>query len=416
MNASIGWNRRCSRPAANVAFACAVGVLVAFGSSCRQQTATPLAAPVSIRYEPVQRLAFLRARVNGSRPLSFVLDTGNRYAILDLARAREIGLTLGDEIPVQGGGANVKGRFVRDAAFSIDGLAGFSQPVALAIPLDDLAKRIGHDFDGILGAEFMKQFVVEIDSRSTQIRLHDRDAFRYSGSGRSVPVRLDSSGHPILEAAITPVAGQPIPVQLVVDTGATGALDLRAPFVAAHRLPGPGVRTIRQIGGAGAGGRTSGWIGRVERLEFAGFTIPRPVTVFSDDRSGSNATNATQGKIGARILGRFKLFLDYAHDRIIFEPYGTLKEPFDFASSGLRIEASPPEYRSFRVVETRPDSAATEAGLRAGDVIAAIDGRAAAELTLTQIVEMFEREEPRRLKVQRGGENLELVLTPRREI
>ena len=416
MNASIGWDGSRTRRAARIAIACAVGLFVALGSACRQHAATPLAKPVSIRYEPVQRLVMLRVRVNGSRPLSFVLDTGNRYAIIDLDRAGEIGLNLGEGIPVQGGGANVTGRFVRDASFSVEGLAGFSQPVAVAIPLQDLANRIGHDFDGILGAEFMKQFVVEIDSRSTQVRLHDRDTFRYSGPGRSVPVRLDSSGHPILEAAITPVAGRTLPVQLVVDTGATGALDLRAPFVAKHRLPGAGVRTIRQIGGAGAGGRTSGFVGRVESLEFGGFTIPRPVTVFSDDRTGSNATNATQGKIGARVLSRFKLFLDYAHDRIIFEPYGALTAPFDFASSGLRMEASPPEYKSFRVAEMRPESAATDAGLRVGDVIAAIDGRAAAELTLTQIVEMFEREEPRRLKIQRGAEIVEVVLTPRREI
>ena len=393
-----------------------VALFLAIAAACGRPASPPLAAPVSIAYEPVQRLVMLRARVNGSRPLSFVLDTGNRYAIIDLALAREIGLAFGGDLPVRGGGATITGRFVRDAELSVDGLSHFTQPVALAIPLQDLAGRVGHDFDGILGSEFITQFVVEIDSRAAQIRLHDRDAFRYSGPGRSIPVRIDASGHPILAAAVTPVGGQPIPVELVVDTGSTGALDLRSPFVARHRLPGANVRTVPQLGGAGAGGSTSGVVGRIETLEFGGFAIQRPTTVFSADRSGSNATDETQGKIGARILSRFRLFLDYGHDRIIYEPYGALTDPFDVATAGVRFEASPPAYRSFRVVDLLQNSAAAEAGLRPGDVLVAVDGRPASGFTLTQIVEMLERVETRRLQLKRGAETVEVSLTPRREI
>ncbi len=61
------------------------------------------------------------------------------------------------------------------------------------------------------------------------------------------------------------------------------------------------------------------------------------------------------------------------------------------------------------------DSPATEAGLREGDVIVALDGQPAAEFTLEQVREPF-RQEGReyRLGIRRGEELLEVRIRLRR--
>ncbi|HLF84259.1 MAG TPA: aspartyl protease family protein [Blastocatellia bacterium] len=103
-------------------------------------------ASTVIPFEFVHRHIFLRIKVNNSDPLWFVFDTGDKFAIVDLERAKLLGLNLQGQINVGGAGAGVlKGAYVKDASFTVPGLDGFSQPVTLAVPLDILEPNFGHD-------------------------------------------------------------------------------------------------------------------------------------------------------------------------------------------------------------------------------------------------------------------------------
>jgi hypothetical protein len=146
-------------------------------------------APISIPFELVTRHIIVQVKINNSRPLSFVLDTGDKVGIVDTDVAKELGLKLQGEVRIGGaGGDTLPGSTVQEATWTMPGLEGFSQPIRLAIPLRRMAARFGHDFDGIIGADFIKQFVVEVDYPARAIRLHDKDTFNYAGAGDSVPV------------------------------------------------------------------------------------------------------------------------------------------------------------------------------------------------------------------------------------
>jgi hypothetical protein len=156
------------------------------------------------------------------------------------------------------------------------------------------------NFDGIIGAEFIKQFVIEVDYPGRVIRLHDKNQFSYSGSGESIPVQLDRQGHPILDAEVTPLAGEPIKGKFVLDLGAGGALALMTTFVAEHGLldaenkddQGPRPRRRRW---------TEQWARRpVAELKIGKYKIANPVTIFSEDKAGAFATSVLAGNIGHR--------------------------------------------------------------------------------------------------------------------
>jgi hypothetical protein len=130
----------------------------------KSNVAIPAAAAVTIPFELANRHIILKVSVNNSRPLSFVLDTGDKFAIVDLDRAKELGLSLAGQVQMGGAGAETTmGSLVKNSSFTIPGLEGFSQPVNMALPVKRMAPRLGQDFDGIIGSEFIKQFVVEID-------------------------------------------------------------------------------------------------------------------------------------------------------------------------------------------------------------------------------------------------------------
>ena len=95
--------------------------------SIKSQTETR-PAPQVIPFEFINKHIFIPVRVNDSRPLWFVLDTGDQYAIINLNTAKELGLRLRGQVRVGGAGSQtLTGAFVDDAKFVLQGLKGFIQ-------------------------------------------------------------------------------------------------------------------------------------------------------------------------------------------------------------------------------------------------------------------------------------------------
>jgi len=93
-----------------------------------QKVADP--APAVIPFELLTRHILIKTRINNSEPLWFILDTGDKVAIVDIERAKSLGLNLQGEIRVGGAGpGTLKGSTVRDASLTVVGVEGNTQPV-----------------------------------------------------------------------------------------------------------------------------------------------------------------------------------------------------------------------------------------------------------------------------------------------
>lgn len=377
----------------------------------------PAAAPVTIPFELVTRHIMVKVSVNNSRPLWFVFDTGDKYGIIDLERAGEIGLDLHSRVRVGGAGSEtLLGSQVRNATWKLSGFENFSQPIVMALPLDRLAARFGHDFDGIIGSDFIKQFVVEVDYEARVLRLHNKEKFVYTGAGESIPIQFNGQGHPLIDAEVTPRGGQPIKGKFILDLGAGGALALHSPFVKEQRLLESGNKTIRAIGVGGAGGESLGRLGRVAELKIGKFKIAEPPTIFSQDKAGALASGALTGNIGQRVASKFKIFLDYERERIILEPTANFREPFDHTQSGMSLMAEGKDYSTLRVTDVLEESPASEAGLLKDDHILKVNDQDAGSLSITKLGEMFERPGTYRITVRRGDKTMDFKLTTRKLI
>jgi len=393
-------------------------VLTVAGTSSAQRAAQSTAvAPVTIPFELVSRHIMVKVKINGSRPLSFVFDTGDKVGIVDSEVAKELGLKLEGQVHIGGAGADtLPGSYVKEATWSLLGLEGFSQPVSLTLPLGRMASRFGHDFDGIIGSDFIRQYVVEVDYQNRVLRLHDKDKFTYAGAGDSVPIQLNSMGYPLLDGEVTPTSGESIKGKFVLDLGSSGSLALMSPIVTQHNLLGNGLKTIKAIGVGGAGGQSNGQIGRVRSLQIGKFTIANPLTLFSEDKAGAMATSQLVGNIGQLIAGKFKVFLDYNHTRIILEPNSTFAQPMDRVTAGLVLTTEGKDYATVRVSDVLENSPAAEAGIQKNDIVLSVDGKPAAEIRAMKIAEMFEKPATYNLTIRRGEQTLQVPLTPRKLI
>src|SRR6476619_7856781 len=100
-----------------------LSLILACAQLCVAQTQATTTAPVTIPFELVSRHIVVKVKINNSRPLSFVFDTGDKVGIVDTDVAKELGLKLEGQLRVGGAGADtLPGSFVKEANWSLPGL------------------------------------------------------------------------------------------------------------------------------------------------------------------------------------------------------------------------------------------------------------------------------------------------------
>jgi hypothetical protein len=371
---------------------------------------------VTIPFEVVNENIFLQVQAGGSRAYWFVLDTGWKYAVIDLAVAKALGLKLGAPVDAGGGGKKaVMGNMLSDSPFSLVGLKDFSQPLFLALPMDDLAKISGHEWAGILGTDFISEFVVQIDYLSKTITLHNKMTYQYRGKGQSFPVTFNAAGWPVIQAAVIDGERPAIEGKFVLDIGNNGALLLNRPFVESEHFLRPDRHTVPLLEGRALGGGFDASLGRITGLRIGRFLIKNPVTVFSRAADGPFAATESQGNIGAMILEKFEIILDYAKSRVILEPNSQFAEPIQYDRSGLSLVSFGEGYKDFKIDAVAENSPASEVGLLPGDLLVEVNGSPASAFSLSDIRQTLKEANQCDLTVRRGSErrSVKLKLRPR---
>lgn len=389
-----------------------------FAVGCRSQATMPdwtADHQFTVPFELITNHILIPVTINNQK-LSFIFDTGDKYAIVDSARARALGLKMGSDLQVHGAGEKtIPGNFVKDEHYGVAGLWNFSGPVYLSVPLNDISAALGRQVDGIVGSDLIRLFVVEIDYAKRKLIFHDRDKFSYTGSGIKLPIEFDSQDHPVVTAQLK-TNGRELPAgKYVVDLGANTTIVLNTPFVNEERLL-EGLHVSVAGTTRGTGGLVKGRTGRVDSLRLGNWTLPQPYATFSQDSKGANATSDVQGYIGTEIMRRFRLFLDYAGKNIILEPTEQLQDPFPFEMSGLVLQGFGPDYKQMKVISVAEESPGSEAGIKPDDVLVAIDGQPTSSTTLADLQKIFRREGQHDLDLQRGETRLRVTLKLRPRI
>jgi C-terminal processing protease CtpA/Prc len=107
------------------------------------------------------------------------------------------------------------------------------------------------------------------------------------------------------------------------------------------------------------------------------------VVEVSTDKGGDFAAGSIAGNIGAGILKRYIVTLDYEHSRIYLKPVTIPVGDLDtFDRAGLWINESDDGYK---VVDITKGAPAEAAGLKVDDDIVAVDGKPAKSIPLYEM-------------------------------
>ena len=132
-----------------------------------------LSAATTIPFQFRDGMIWMKVSVPGkSETLDFLLDSGAGVSVVDVAAARRVGWALGDRKTVQGVHGTAAAYRVRGVSASTGGAAipGALLAIDLSAPSGACHQRI----DGLLGADFFRDRIVQIDYAAQRVRLLQR--------------------------------------------------------------------------------------------------------------------------------------------------------------------------------------------------------------------------------------------------
>lgn len=397
-----------------------VGLIGFSRPASRAQTASPAAkqSSCSARFalggsaaevpaEFVDNLIFVPARVNQSQPSLFALDTSAAVSAIDDGRAAELGIVPGSPATtVEGVGAIQK---------PVLNLPGFGVPLTFLATATrkDFPAQVGRPYHGTLGNDVLGCAVVEIDYARQTVRFYDPNAYHYSGNGKVLSLAFIDR-RPAIQAKFIIPGRKAHEADFIVDTALDASIVISDRFAEANRVFSSRFKTIKAVYPQLDNGGTIA-LGRLKEFQLGSYAIDQPVAVFSQTDSYAGSDPRIAGAIGGSLLARFTLILDYPHGQIVLAANSHFPDYTEEDMSGLAIVAKGGNLRTFEVVQVRPGAPAAEAGIQAGDTIAAVDGEAAADLTLVSLRNLFRQIGHKyKILVNRNGQTIEISMQMRR--
>jgi hypothetical protein len=326
---------------------------------------------------------YTNGTVNGTGPYRFIVDTGG-VNLIDTGLVKPLSLKItGSEM-----GHGVGAEAVESGKTTIHQLkigdATFTDQKFYTFDFHELYRGGGVEIAGMVGASLFRQYVMCVDFSRQVIELIDSARFDLRDAG--TPLRMSMK-----DSEIT-ISGRfdGAPGIFEIDTGSSATLTLNSPFVARHKLLGKFSKQVETLS-SGVGGSTQAFTVRGRSLVLGSTQIDNPITKLSVSSKGQLARRDLDGTIGIGALKRYIVTFDFPGKRLFLKPYQPAPADLDtYDRSGLGIEIEP---AGFRVVSVGKGTPAAEAGLHLGDVIVAVDGQAAAGITLPAMRDQL-RESP----------------------
>lgn len=278
---------------------------------------------LNIPLEIDNNIILMQVRVNGSKPLKFIFDTGASHTAIDSKRVVELGLNTEGQATGTATGGAIQISYVKGVSLSVSGAEVTNQLIA-SVPFPTVP---GFEFDGVLGYDFIKQFVVEIDYLKRIMNLYDPRTHTYKGKGGILPLSL-AGRTPLAHTKIILEGRAPVGAELLVDTGGDGTFIINPRLVKKHELVAAMPEAVQDLG-RGLGGEQSRLLGQVKAVRLGRFVFNNPPVALVLDSVGGSASEEYDGIIGGEIFRRFKVILDYSRKQMILEPNRNFNDPYD---------------------------------------------------------------------------------------
>ena len=369
---------------------------------------------VVVPFDLINNLIVIPISINNSDTLHFILDTGvSSTLITELREDDVIPLNYIRTVKISGlgKGESTEAYYAPGNEIKIGKAIGSDQDILiLKEDIFHLSSLLGKKVNGLIGYSLFKDFIVELDYREKRVILHEHHKYeaKYKAKSESdkwitAPISLYRQ-KPYLDVDLVQKDGSELRVKLLLDSGASHGMALYHSANEGIHLP---ERRIRSFLGSGISGEIHGYLGRIDTLSIDKYDLRDIVVSYPDEDGIRRALNYSErdGSIGAEVLKRFKVFINYKEGTMIMKPSRFFNEKFSYNISGMEIATPYPNVPVYSVTHVRDSSAAHKADIRKGDILVEINRKGSQYYQLSELNKLFEEEGKKlRLEILRGEE------------
>lgn len=398
-----------------------------------------------IPFQFINNLIFIPININGA-DLTFLLDTGVAETLLFSLDNQQVRLSNVEKIKFSGLGGDL----------SIDGFRSESNTgkigdllvnnsLVIYLILDqefNISSHVGIPVNGVIGYHFFKDHPIVIDYSSKKITVYnDRGLFRKkTRKFKAFDISIEQKKPYIFGDVV--MTNEKKSSKLLLDLGNSDPVWLFPTLIKDFVYNRP---NIDDFLGRGFNGDIYGKRSRIRNFYLGDFRFEKPLAAMPDEFSIQHVhlVENRKGSVGAEIMRRFTVALDYPDQKLYLKPNKDFDDPFHFNMSGLDFKQDGLEWQEnlvkietakankatseytaqndkfqykfvlkpvFSIAGVRKGSPADKAGFKKDDQIITINGSKASDMTLQQIMEMMKSHEGRTVKmvVKRKGQSLTL--------
>jgi len=403
----------------------------------------------TVKFQFINNLIIIPVKVNNVE-LSFILDTGvNKPILFNLNIKDSLDIKNVKEIYIRGLGEGEASRAYRSGnnTFEINSIYNKNQD--FYVVLDEkmnVSPRLGIPVHGIIGYDFIRDFVLEINYISKKINFYRKEDYKYKECKKCEQFDLELfRNKPYIKSRVAIEDTISKDVKLLIDSGSSDALWLFEDEDKQITVP---EKNFESFLGRGLSGDIYGERSRVNKFSIGTFSLEDAKVSFPDSISIRyiKKENNRNGSLGAEILKRFHVILDYHSKKITLRKNSNFKNPFKYNMSGIEIEHSGIRYvkelvststgkikkerdaikdlftaRSNKgnkykislhpalvIAGIRKGSPADLAGLKREDVLISVNGKDTYEYSLQEVNEFLNEKNGKRISVvvDRDGKQL----------
>ena len=251
-------------------------------------------------------LMYIKLRINGSRDLMFMLDTGAGVTVVNEKLREELDLQITDKSTIGTAGRSVE--TLSSAHNKIEIGALILEDITLELMnLDHLSQYFKFEIDGIIGYDFFRDHIVEVDVRNKRMVVHAPSSYTPDPNARKIKIEQLHANHFGIEIELIPNKKDSLKSLLFkVDSGYNGYLVVHNNAISQHDISSE--RKLKPKKGFGVDSTiTENLSGKIFQARIAGETLKNVPAIFVFDPVNVNSYKDKNeyGLIGQEILGKF---------------------------------------------------------------------------------------------------------------
>ncbi|OJJ18708.1 hypothetical protein BKI52_24195 [marine bacterium AO1-C] len=326
---------------------------------------------VEVPFEMEHQHMFFQVKVNDSRPLNFVFDTGAGMAVLNPNTAKDLNIQSTGVLSARGVGGMVTAPRYSSLRLSVGKIK--LRANAIGFPMKHLEHKLGKRIDGIIGADLLIRYVIQIDYDQKLLRFFNFEGFKYAGKGKRM--RLKMMGR----LAMCPLTiklpnGEKHTDDFLIDTGAGACVGFTTSFSKTHQLAKKFDKKYRFYTSGATTNKTYLEAAKLPELTLGGYAFQDIPVSISNTRRGVLGTYRNGGILGNRILKRFNITFNYKTRRAYWEPNQAYQRAFERNCAGILFGFTD-NFQQLEVHQVIAGAPAQQAGLKKGDHVLEVQGK-----------------------------------------